>query len=235
MTNVYEIDSIILILKITKRGKDMISRQELKAQAKAQMEGKFGMIFICLILYYVISSAVSMLILLDYVIPFLGTIAIYFVLAPVMMGYIRLYLEITYGGEPNPEFLIGEFKGRWLSSASLYLLTLLYTFLWSLLFIIPGIVKAYSYSMAPYILAENPHMTANEAITESRRIMDGRKWEFFVLNLSFFPWMMLGVITCGLAYIYITPYMQLTFTNYYHNIKGAPQKVDYEIPVQDIV
>lgn len=64
----------------------------------------------------------------------------------------------------------------------------LYTFLWTLLFIIPGIVKAYSYSMTPYILAEHPEMTANEAITQSRRIMQGNKGRLFCLELSFIGW-----------------------------------------------
>lgn len=67
----------------------------------------------------------------------------------------------------------------------------LFTFLWSLLFVIPGIIKQYSYAMTPYILAENPGMTATEAITESRRIMDGSKWRLFCLGFSFIGWSLL--------------------------------------------
>ena len=73
--------------------------------------------------------------------------------------------------------------------------------------------------MSWYILAENPDMTAREAITESRLIMDGHKFELFVLQLSFIPWILLGSVTFGIAYIWVLPYMQLTMTNFYHNIK----------------
>lgn len=80
-------------------------------------------------------------------------------------------------------------------------------------------IKAYSYSMVFYILAENPQMTASEAITESREIMDGHKFELFVLELSFILWMLLSMVTFGIAMIYVVPYMSLTMTNFYNNIK----------------
>lgn len=70
----------------------------------------------------------------------------------------------------------------------------LYTTLWSLLFIIPGIVKSYSYAMTPYILAEAPEMTANEAITKSKQIMHGNKWRLFCLNFSFIGWRLLSIV-----------------------------------------
>ena len=70
----------------------------------------------------------------------------------------------------------------------------LYVALWSLLLVIPGIVKSYSYAMAPYIMAEHPALTANEAITESRRIMDGNKWRLFCLDFSFIGWELLCVL-----------------------------------------
>lgn len=70
----------------------------------------------------------------------------------------------------------------------------LYTLLWSLLFVIPGLIKQYSYAMTPYILAENPGMTATEAITESRRVMDGNKWRLFCLRFSFIGWKLLCTV-----------------------------------------
>ncbi|HEY9575975.1 MAG TPA: DUF975 family protein, partial [Lachnospiraceae bacterium] len=99
------------------------------------------------------------------------------------------------------------------------LLISIYTFLWSLLLVVPGIIKGFSYAMTFYILAENPQMSATEAITESRRMMDGHKMEYFVLILSFIPWMLLGTITAGLAYIYVGPYIQVTCANFYQELK----------------
>lgn len=101
----------------------------------------------------------------------------------------------------------------------------LYLFLWTLLLIVPGIVKAYSYRMVPYILAENPDMPANEIITRSREMMNGNKWQAFVLDLSFLGWILLGVITLGLGIVFWTgPYIQSTNAALYLKLKG--QQVD---------
>lgn len=87
----------------------------------------------------------------------------------------------------------------------------LYVVLWSLLFIVPGIYKAYQYRMVPYILGENPDMTYQEVLQRSKDMMDGQKWDAFILDLSFILWHMLGGITCGLAEIfYVAPYVNLT-------------------------
>lgn len=79
----------------------------------------------------------------------------------------------------------------------------LFTFLWSLLLVIPGIIKSFSYAMTPYILAEHPEMTATEAITESRRVMDGNKWRLFCLGFSFIGWSLLCATPMLIALIFI--------------------------------
>lgn len=98
----------------------------------------------------------------------------------------------------------------------------IFTFLWSLLFIIPGIVKTYSYSMTNYILAEHPEYTASGAIKESQRIMHGHKADLFVLRLSFIGWILLCVITFGLASIYVIPYISVAEAKFYDSIKDNP-------------
>lgn len=96
----------------------------------------------------------------------------------------------------------------------------IYTWLWSLLFVIPGIVKGYAYSMVPYIIYENPNLTANQAIKMSKKMTDGYKFELFVLNLSFFGWVFLSAITGGLVGIfYANPYMGLTHAGTYDDLK----------------
>lgn len=97
----------------------------------------------------------------------------------------------------------------------------LYTALWTLLFIIPGIVKSYSYAMTPFIMAENPDMTANEAITASRQLMDGHKIELFWLNLTFFGWSLLCVLTLGIGYLFLNPYMNAAHAAFYRDITGG--------------
>jgi uncharacterized membrane protein len=108
----------------------------------------------------------------------------------------------------------------------LLLMVSLLTFLWALLFIIPGIIAAYRYSQAIFVLVEDPSKGIMQCIRESKEMMVGHKWEFFVLELSFILWQLLGLVTCGLAFIYVYPYMKVTFANYYNAVK--PKTVVYE-------
>lgn len=104
----------------------------------------------------------------------------------------------------------------------------LFTTLWTLLFIVPGIIKGLEYMMIPYILAENPGMDRKEAFAISKRMMDGEKWNAFVLQLSFIGWMIVGAITCGLAGIfYVTPYMEATYAELYAYNKGKAYQEGY--------
>ena len=110
----------------------------------------------------------------------------------------------------------------------------LFIFLWSLLLIIPGIIKSYSYAMTPFIMADNPSMTAKEAITASRKLMDGHKGELFVLELSFFGWGLLAVLTLGIGYIFLNPYVNAARAVFYRNLVPQPVVVvDTETPAAE--
>ena len=100
----------------------------------------------------------------------------------------------------------------------------LYTLLWSLLLIIPGLIKSYSYAMTPYIMAEKPDMSVNDAITKSRQIMNGHKWQLFCLDLSFTGWMLLSMVTLGLGLIYVWPYYNAARAAFYREIKKGGNK-----------
>ncbi len=97
----------------------------------------------------------------------------------------------------------------------------LYIVLWGLLFIIPGIVKAYEYRMIPYLLADNPDMSKEEAFAKSKAMMNGNKWRSFVLDLSFILWGILGMITCGIVgVLWVAPYKQQTEAALYEALKA---------------
>ncbi len=96
----------------------------------------------------------------------------------------------------------------------------LFTWLWSLLLIIPGIIKGYEYRMIPYLLAENPNMDRQAAFAASREMMTGEKWNAFVLDLSFLGWILLSIVTCGiLALFYVNPYIQFTNAGLYLKLR----------------
>lgn len=120
---------------------------------------------------------------------------VYFIIGgAATLGYAKYTLNLVDDEEPRVKNLFSQFDRLW-EGFLMQFLRGLYTFLWSLLFVIPGIIASYRYAMTPYILLENPEMTANEAITESKRMMVGNKWRLFCLELSFIGWLLLAA--CG--------------------------------------
>lgn len=104
----------------------------------------------------------------------------------------------------------------------------LFTSLWSMLFVIPGIIAALRYSQAFYVLAENPDMSIRDCVKESKHLMKGHLWEYVVLNFSFFFWILLTAVTFGIALFYVMPYMQVTMAGYYLSLKPViPYDAEY--------
>lgn len=96
----------------------------------------------------------------------------------------------------------------------------IYTFLWCLLFVIPGVIKAYEYKMIPYLLSEDPSMSTEQAFEESKKLMTGNKWKAFVLDLSFILWDLASFFTCGIAGVFwVTPYKASTQAALYEAIR----------------
>ncbi len=188
-----------------------MDRVELKDLAKAQIKGNIGNLFLVSLIVALINGALNL-------IPTVGSIAS-MVISPVFsLAIAIIYLNLTDGKKPEVGDLFTQFNETW-SAFKLNFLLALFTTLWSLLFFIPGIIKALSYSQAMYILAENPGMPALEAINRSKEMMDGHKMELFVLELSFIGWLLLCGITAGIAYIWVGPYMSATMANFYKKIK----------------
>ena len=104
------------------------------------------------------------------------------------------------------------------------LLMHIFIILWSLLLVIPGIIKMFSYAMTPYILEENPELGANEAIDRSRAMMKGHKFDLFYLYLSFIGWFILCCLTLGIGFLWLTPYMETATAAFYEDVKA-----DYEV------
>ena len=101
-----------------------------------------------------------------------------------------------------------------------HILIVLFIILWALLFIVPGIIAAYSYSMTFYILADNPGVGAREAIGLSKEMMKGYKWKFVLLNFRFIGWSLLALLTCGIGFIWLVPYMTTAIAHFYEDIRG---------------
>lgn len=150
----------------------------------------------------------------------------FFILGSIVsLGYSRFNLDlIDREKEPDVGTLFHYFS-HWKTAAAAKFLQTLYAFLWALLFIIPGIVASYSYAMTEYILAENPELTANEAITQSKEMMDGNRGRLFCLNLSFIGWDILCAFSLGIGNLWLTPYKQAAIAAFYREVSGTEQSV----------
>lgn len=138
---------------------------------------------------------------------------------PMAFGLAAFYLWFARRHTPQIETIFSGFSYCFVQSMLAGILTALFTFLWSLLFIIPGIVKMYSYSMTMYVLADHPEMSATDAIAESQRIMQGNKWRLFCLDFSFIGWIFLTFLTCGILGFWIAPYQETARAEFYESIR----------------
>lgn len=135
----------------------------------------------------------------------------------IRMGLCRFLLNLYDGEYASLDDLFSQ-KHRFTDGFCLELLKALYIFLWSLLFIIPGIIASLRYSMASFILYENPGMTPNEAITASKEMTYGHKLDLFVLDLSFIGWDFLAILTLGVGFLWLNPYRSMTYACFYRTL-----------------
>ena len=161
-------------------------------------------------------------------------IALFILGSIVEVGYMKFNLDLV---DRQKEAEIGTMFGYfqfWKTTACASLLQSVYVLLWSLLFIIPGIIAGYSYAMTSYILAENPDLTASEAIERSKQMMSGNRWRLFCVQISFIGWDILSaLLTFGIGSLWITPYKQAATAAFYREVSGTeriitPNEAPYE-------
>lgn len=139
--------------------------------------------------------------------------------APLIVGYYDR-LKLLWWGQKKQSFFSGFENGRYGRSVSCSLLVYLFTMLWSLLLVVPGIIKGIAYSMTPFIISDSENITATQAIEISKKLTYGYKGDIFVFYLSYFGWYLLSVLTFGvLAIFYVGPYQYTAFAGYYTELK----------------
>ena len=148
-------------------------------------------------------------------------VVVFFILGSIVgVGYAKFNLDLTDLKEPEIGTLFAYFS-NWKTAVAAGALQALLIFLWTLLLIIPGIIARYSYAMTRYILAEHPELTASEALARSKEMMTGNRWRLFCLQFSFIGWDILAVLTLGIGYLWLTPYMQAATAAFYREISGT--------------
>ena len=207
----------------------MWNRQELKAKGKSAFKANYWKCVLAALVFAIASGGFfsnSKLngesgagSLLTAVI--LAVLISIFLFIPLRVGCYHFFKKNSVAPAESGE--IGfAFKNNYGNMVFTMFLEGLFIALWSLLFIIPGIVKAYSYRLVPYIISDNPDMNATDAIAKSRELMKGNKWNVFVLDLSFILWGILSVITLGIVHIfYVQPYILATDAEVYNKLKDG--------------
>jgi uncharacterized membrane protein len=150
-----------------------------------------------------------------------STFVITLVLLPLYIGYLWTFLSVIRKGEKIR--LSGLFQAfseisMYLKLLGTYLVMMVYMFLWFLLLVIPGIIKAFAYSQTYFVLKDNPDIGINAAITKSRKLMHGYKWKYFLLQLSFIGWIILSLITLGIGFIWLSPYISASNAVFYNEL-----------------
>ncbi|RSD29457.1 DUF975 family protein [Mesobacillus subterraneus] len=149
------------------------------------------------------------------------------VLIPLTVASYWFYLIIARWNDPKISQVFGVYKDMGLSLKVIgsSILVGIFTALWSLLLIIPGIIKAISYSQVFFLIKDNPQLSALDAITESKKRMKGYKWKYFLLNLSFIGWVFIAIFTFGIGLLWLTPYISTANATFYNELI-APQGND---------
>ena len=207
----------------------MIENRILKANARNQLGGGIftSPWLAMLVVFFLYSAALTVASSITFGI---GTIILS---GPLLYGVNRICIKQVKGQDIVFDDATSGFNECFVGSMVLSLITALFTFLWSLLLIVPGVIKSYSYSMAPYILQDNPQLTAMECLDKSRKMMDGNKFQLFCIDLSFIGWYIVGILCLGIGLLWVTPYHNMTKANFYMALKAKEEgenaeSVDYE-------
>ncbi len=207
--------------------------REVKWEAKQSLKGKWGLAILVSILTFAINSFIPLLMEILFsggfnawsssdsppvtaqLVSWIFTIA----LSPVIYGYYSVFLDMERSNSVIAKNLFQAFEASiYFKVLGIYFLSTLYIVLWSLLLLIPGIIKAMAYSQIYFILKDDQTIGVNEAITKSRKMMDGHKGKYFLLLLSFVGWAFIGVITLGIAFLWIIPYYTASLAAFYEKL-----------------
>lgn len=197
----------------------MTQNSILRQKAREALGGNiFAKNWLMTLLVFLVYSAIVSVV---GAIPVVSVVALIIITGPFAYGISRVLVKRARGqGDVEISEMFIGFTENFGQSFLLELLIGVYTFLWSLLFVIPGIVKAYSYSMAFYIMQDDPSKGWKTCIDESRNMMNGYKWKLFCLDLSFIGWYFVGALCFGVGTLFVYPYHNAARAQFYLDLKG---------------
>ncbi|MCB0653973.1 MAG: DUF975 family protein [Saprospiraceae bacterium] len=203
----------------------------LMSQARQSLQGKWGLAIGTFIVYFLIVGASNG-------IPFLGNVGSLILGGPMAVGMAIFSLHLGRNQEAKLEQIFEGFK-NFGNALGAYILMVIFIFLWTLLLVVPGIIAAISYSQTFYIIAEDSSIGPMDALRKSREMMDGYKWKYFEMGLVFFGLSLLCILTLGIGFLWLIPYANVSYANFYDDIKGEfsldVNMIDEDILDNDLV
>jgi len=199
-----------------------MENRDLMTFARNRLRDKWGISAATFLVYLVITMGLGS-------IPVIGWIGGFIIAGPLLVGLHCFSLSIARDRETRTGQLFDGFP-FFANSLVAYILALVFTCLWTLLFIIPGIMAALSYSMTFFILADNMRLDGLEAIRRSKAMMYGHRWRLSCLLGRFTGWIILGVLTCGIGFLWIGPYLMVSVARFYEELRGTSQPANMAIP-----
>lgn len=194
--------------------------------ARETLKGKWKLAIKVTLVYIVIQILLGFLSKVTNLTPLISFV----INAPLALGLAIFWISFSRNNNPNLDQIFEGFES-WGRAIKAQLLTTIFTLLWTLLLIIPGIIAALSYSQIFYILSEDKNIGINDAIEKSKKMMYGYKWKFFRLQLRFIGWALLCILTLGIGFLWLIPYIQVTAAKFYDDIKGETPKTPEIIEV----
>jgi len=183
----------------------------LMKMARESLKGKWGLAIGVSVIYFLLVAGVQM-------IPRVGWIGSLLITGPMILGLTVFFLALSRNQDAKLEQIFEGFN-NFGNSLAAYLLISIFVFLWALLLIVPGIIAALSYAMVFYIMADDKSIGATEAIDRSKKMMDGYKWKLFCLKFRFLGWALLCVLTFGIGFLWLAPYVDTSMAKFYDDIK----------------
>ena len=199
----------------------MTKNSTLKDHAIVSLENKWGSAALTVLLFSIITG-------ISQIIPFFGPIISIFISGPFALGLAIYFMNIARGSESKFEQIFDGFKS-FTTALGAYLLMAIFVFLWSLLLIIPGIIAGLAYSMTYFVIVDNPSIGAFDALKKSKKIMDGYKMKLFLLLLSFIGWALLCILSLGIGFLWLMPYIQVTLVKFYDEIKNTQEELNFDL------
>lgn len=191
----------------------IVSNAQICQKARQSLSGQWNFVAGATFLYLLIVCGVGS-------IPVFGSLASYLIAGPLGAGYFLLMLKLANSQEVRLADLFSGFY-NYLTACITYILVVLFTVLWSLLLLVPGVIAFLSYSFVYLILAADPQLPAREVIATSKKLTEGYKWQIFKLYCRFVGWFLLGFLTLGLGFLWVIPYFNQALTQLYLNSKDA--------------